>query len=105
MRSPSGRIPEWVLQHQEYDYDVVYRSERKHFEAGVLSRYPIELLEPDESIKELPLAVLNDINLATEQPSDSLLRNIIEPLRESAQVASGTKKNIINHAFCDDILL
>lgn len=84
MRSQSGLLVGWALQLQEYDCEDVYRSGLKHEDDDALSRDPLDHSDHNESIEELPLATLDDINMATERVWDPLLSNIIKTLRVPA---------------------
>lgn len=39
IKNPSGRIAQWVLRLQQYDFKVVHRPGKNHLVADILSRY------------------------------------------------------------------
>lgn len=104
IKSPSGRLARWALQLQEYDYEIVYRSGRKHQDADALSRAPLELSAHDQEKDDLPLAVLEDTDIAAEQASDPLISNIIRSLRDPSRYTTRTRKHVSNYELRDGVL-
>ncbi|GFV05812.1 retrovirus-related Pol polyprotein from transposon 17.6 [Trichonephila clavipes] len=78
LKDPSGRLARWALRLQEHDFDVKYKTGKKHSDADALSRNPVE--EETETSDKF-LAVTTSMNLAMEQKKDQdlaklkLLRN------------------------------
>ncbi|GFS77821.1 transposon Tf2-11 polyprotein [Trichonephila clavipes] len=67
LKDPSGRLARWALRLQEHDFDVKYKTGKKHSDADALSRNPVE--EETETPDKF-LAVTTSMNLAMEQKKD-----------------------------------
>ncbi|GFY16753.1 hypothetical protein TNCV_2788751 [Trichonephila clavipes] len=73
LKDPSGRLARWALRLQEHDFDVKYKTRKKHSDADALSRYPVE--EETETPDKF-LAVTTRMNLAMEQKKDQELAKL-----------------------------
>ncbi|GFU11216.1 integrase_H2C2 domain-containing protein [Trichonephila clavipes] len=88
----SGRLARWALRLQERDFDVKYKTGKKHSDADALSR------NPEEEETETPdkfLAVTTSTNLAMEQKKDPHLAKL--------KLSSNSSKNE-EFRFIDGIL-
>ncbi|GFS67656.1 retrovirus-related Pol polyprotein from transposon 17.6 [Trichonephila clavipes] len=73
LKDPSGRLARWALRLQEHDFDVKYKTGKKHSDADALSRNPVE--EETETPDKF-LAVTTSMNLAMEQKKDQDLAKL-----------------------------
>ncbi|GFY19082.1 hypothetical protein TNCV_3877701 [Trichonephila clavipes] len=73
LKDPSGRLARWALRLQEHDFDVKYKTGKKHSDADALSRNPVE--EETETPDKF-LAVTMSMNLAMEQKKDQDLAKL-----------------------------
>uniref|UniRef100_L7LW12 RNA-directed DNA polymerase n=1 Tax=Rhipicephalus pulchellus TaxID=72859 RepID=L7LW12_RHIPC len=78
LRDPSGRLARWALLLQEHDFEVCYKSGRRHADADCLSRLPLPTTACEADNFDEYLAVVDapfpDLaTFRTEQRSDSSL--------------------------------
>ncbi|GFW32439.1 retrovirus-related Pol polyprotein from transposon 297 [Trichonephila clavipes] len=73
LKDPSGRLARWALRLQEHDFDIKYKTGKKHSDADALSRNPVE--EETETSDKF-LAVTTSMNLAMEQKKDQDLAKL-----------------------------
>ncbi|GFW54831.1 retrovirus-related Pol polyprotein from transposon 17.6 [Trichonephila clavipes] len=92
LKDPSGRLARWALRLQEHDFDVKYKTGKKHSDADALSRNPVE--EETETPDKF-LAVTTSMNLALEQKKDQDLAKL--------KLLSNSSKNEV-FRFIDGIL-
>ncbi|GFU92106.1 retrovirus-related Pol polyprotein from transposon 17.6 [Trichonephila clavipes] len=93
LKDPSGRLARWAFRLQEHDFDVKYKTGKKHSDADALSRNPVE--EETETPDKF-LAVTTSMNLAMEQKKDQDLAKL--------KLFSNSSKNE-EFRFIDEILL
>ncbi|GFU97192.1 hypothetical protein TNCV_559861 [Trichonephila clavipes] len=76
LKDPSGRLARWALRLQEHDFDVKYKTGKKHSDADALSRNPVE---EETETPDTFLAVTTSMNLAMEQKKDQDLAKNFDP--------------------------
>lgn len=98
VRNPNGRLARWGLILQDFDYDIVYKSGRKHLDADALSRNPV--VDDATETGTLPSLVLNEEDVASirnDQHQEEWIRNIMYVL-ENPQASHS--RNIKRQARC-----
>lgn len=120
IKNLSGRLGRWIIRLQAYDFDVIYKTGKKHQDADALSRCPLpptseHVTSPCQigrtedtssiaSISSLPSANRPSV-LSTHQRADSYCSDIISRLSgASSSPNARLRKQLKLFKFEDDVL-
>ncbi|RWS02907.1 reverse ribonuclease integrase-like protein [Dinothrombium tinctorium] len=115
MKNANARLMRWAWALQAFDYEVIYRSGKKHNDVDCISRYPsddtnnsnclkIVNFKEDDVIYSMTSEVHFDTldELAQLQSEDEFCKNILRKLQQDRKIAFELKNNILHKRFIDD---
>ncbi|RWS22693.1 enzymatic polyprotein endonuclease reverse-like protein, partial [Leptotrombidium deliense] len=93
----SARLARWALVLQDYDFEVIYKSSKKHSDADCLSRNPVLPVEEPKDLNYyyslfIDGETVNEFSLATEQHKDQYSNFIRELLTTDRKMINKEKR-------------
>ena len=100
VKNPNGRLARWSIQLQEFDFDIEYKSGKKHLDADALSRNPVT--ESDDSDPLFVLSVEGVESLKTAQENDPWMKELLPYIRDPTLRGNRTKRRQSRAFFIDE---
>ena len=77
---PSGKLCRWAIRLSEYKFNIMYKNGKSHGNVDTLSRYPLNSKADD--CDEIPIYVVEEVNVMEEQINDGWCKYIKKRLEE-----------------------
>ena len=90
--NPSAKIARWILQQEEYDFEIIYKQDKSHGNADDMSRIPVEVNTCLCTLKSC--VSLEDIQQV--QHNNSKIAIMIEAVK-TGQWSNENNSNLIKH--------
>lgn len=95
VKNPNGRLVRWSLSLQDYDFEIIYKSGKKHLDADALSRCPVDPA-PETSGDNHLLALDKEdgtsVSVRDLQEGEGWLRPILNVLKDPTTAATRTTR-------------
>lgn len=100
-KDPAGRLARWAIKLQDFQYEIVHKSGKKHLDADSLSRNPV--FKPEYDATEIPTMLMEFDDIAKLQSCDPELNQIINaiknPSNADAKVLKRTRSYLLENSI------
>jgi hypothetical protein len=118
VKDPNGRLCRWALRMMEYDFKIVYNSNKNHGDVDCLSRFPLDM-KPDEDISaDIPYCgiMATDIqpqkisllektsNVAELQRADAFCIKYLDIFKSTSLSKNEIRRQTKNFVIFDEVL-
>lgn len=104
-KDASGRLARWAIRLQDFDYEIVHKSGKKHLDADSLSRNPVSCSQNDDGdALEIPVYSVNFENITKLQRSDNKLRDLIYALENPTNADSKLLRQTRSYLLENNVL-
>lgn len=103
----ADRLARWAMQLQAYNFNIIYKSGKKHMDADCLSRYPTDPPREEELFAALCPVVEKakpSIDLKLSQMDDVRVMKFVSILKRYELATAREKKQVTNYTLINGIL-